>query len=93
MAFCIKEGQFPLSVFFAMSINKSQGHSCQRVGLFLDKPVFSHGQLYVAISRVTSRNGLGILTEEKDYGGHFNTKNVVYKEIFNNLLIGNTKLV
>lgn len=36
---------------------------------------------------------LGFLLEKKDFGEHFHTKNVVYKEIFNNLLIGNTKLV
>ncbi|KAL0009241.1 hypothetical protein SO802_010743 [Lithocarpus litseifolius] len=32
-----------------MTINKSQGQSLQRVGLYLDRPVFSHGQLYVTI--------------------------------------------
>ena len=73
-----------------MTINKSQGQSLQRVGLYLDRPVFNHGQLYVAVSRVTSKDGLRILIVENDNGDRFHTKNIVYKEIFDNLPKGNT---
>jgi len=89
LPFILKRRQFPVSVCFAMTINKSQGQSLQRVGLFLSKPVFSHGQLYVAISRVTSRNGLRILIANTQDDDEFKTKNIVYKEIFNNLPRGN----
>jgi len=34
-----------------MTINKSQGQSVEHVGVDLRTPVFSHGQLYVALSR------------------------------------------
>ncbi|XP_042031315.1 uncharacterized protein LOC121778095 [Salvia splendens] len=79
--------QFPLVVSYAMTINKIQGQSLAHVGLFLRKPVFSYGQLYVAISRVTSRAGLKILVckhEDDDSRGD-STVNVVYKEVFQNL--------
>ena len=46
--------QFPVKVCFAMSINKSQEQSVKNVGLDLRNAFFTHGQLYVAISRVSS---------------------------------------
>jgi ATP-dependent exoDNAse (exonuclease V) alpha subunit len=89
LPFVLKRIQFPVYVCFAMTINKSQGQSLQRVGLFLSKPVFSHGQLYVAISRFTSRNGLRIFIADTHDGDKFKTKNIVCKEIFKNLPRGN----
>ena len=34
-----------------MTINKAQGQSINYLGVHLPQPVFSHGQLYVALSR------------------------------------------
>ncbi|CAH9125196.1 unnamed protein product, partial [Cuscuta epithymum] len=61
LPFKFQRRQFPLIVSYAMTINKSQGQSLSNVGLVLRKPVFSHGQLYVALSRVTNPHGLKIL--------------------------------
>ncbi|XP_008189744.1 uncharacterized protein LOC103311809, partial [Acyrthosiphon pisum] len=43
--------QFPVRLSFAMTINKSQGQTFDRVGLLLTSPPVTHGQLYVAFSR------------------------------------------
>ncbi|XP_012841939.1 PREDICTED: uncharacterized protein LOC105962187 [Erythranthe guttata] len=74
--------QFPLMISFAMTINKSQGQTLSHVGLYLPRPVFSHGQLYVALSRVKSRSGIKILIKSESGGLSSSTSNVVYKEVF-----------
>lgn len=68
-----------------MIINKSQGESLDSVGLYLPTPVFSHDQLYVAISKVKRKNGLKILIHNKDKESCSIIINIVYKEVFETL--------
>ncbi|PIA65100.1 hypothetical protein AQUCO_00100527v1 [Aquilegia coerulea] len=70
--------QFPVRLASAMTINKSQGQSVKYVGIDLRNHVFSHGQLYVALSRCTSSNRISVLLGNEDYD---KTTNVVYPEV------------
>ncbi|XP_022009102.1 uncharacterized protein LOC110908458 [Helianthus annuus] len=83
--FKFKRRQFTIVVCFTMTINKSQGQSLSKVDLFLRQPVFSLGQLYVALSRVKSRDGLKLVIVDKDGKLMNTTLNVVYKDVFRDL--------
>jgi len=67
-----------VTVAFAMTINKSQGQSFDQVGLHINKPLFSHGQLYVAFLRCTTKDGIKILNVKREK----NILNIVWPEIF-----------
>jgi hypothetical protein len=51
LPFTMRRRQFPLALAYSMTINKSQDQLSSNVGICLSRPVFSHGQLYVAMSR------------------------------------------
>ncbi|KAL3636163.1 hypothetical protein CASFOL_020710 [Castilleja foliolosa] len=85
VSFKFQRRQFSVMISYAMTINKSQGQSLANVGLYLKKSVFSHGQLYVAVSRVTNPTGLKILLCPNEDDETNSTVNVVYKEVFQNL--------
>ncbi|KAL6550364.1 hypothetical protein OROMI_020852 [Orobanche minor] len=79
----LKRHQFPVRLCFAMTFNKSQGQTLDKVGLYLPQPVFSHGQLYVSLSRARHASDLRILIRPPLIDAISNdvTKNIVYKEI------------
>ncbi|KAK1427717.1 hypothetical protein QVD17_16410 [Tagetes erecta] len=85
LPFTFKRKQFPLRLCYAMSINKSQGQSLNKIGVYLPEPVFSHGQLYVALSRATSPNAVKILIVPSDDSNPNVTKNVVYTDFLSEI--------
>ena len=76
MSFQFKRLQFPIQL--AIMINKAQGQSLELCGLYLHLDWFSHGQSYVACSRVGNPDNLFIYTETGT------TKNIVYPQVLEN---------
>ena len=70
--------QFPVRPAFAMTINKSQGQTLKFAGVWLRSQVFTHGQLYVACSRVSSPSNLKFALMQDQQG---TAASIVFKEV------------
>ena len=83
LPFKFRRRQFPLRPAFAMTINKAQGQTLRMAGLYLPSQPFSHGQLYVAKTRVGSRNALRMVVKCGKARGREGVYvlNVVHKEL------------
>ena len=75
LPFQFKRLQFPIRLAFAITINKAQGQSLEKCGIDLNTDCFSHGQLYVACSRVGKPDNLFICSD------NWTAKNVVYSQV------------
>ena len=78
MSFQFKRLQFPIRLASAITINKAQGQSLELWSLYLHTDCFSHGQSYIACSRVGNPDNLFIYTETGT------TKNIVYPQVLEN---------
>ena len=85
--FTFKRKQFPIKLCYAMTINKSQGQSLKKIGVYLPQPIFGHGQLYVALSRATSPQGLKVLIVSSSGHEKNTTKNIVYKDFLTKIMV------
>ena len=68
------------SLRIAMTINKAQGQTLSRVGVFLERACFSHGQLYVAASRVGLPERIRFAHPLRGANGEYRAANIVYRE-------------
>ncbi|CAL6345125.1 unnamed protein product [Bathycoccus prasinos] len=72
------------TAFRCLTISKSQGQTIpNNVSVLLKDPIFSHGSLYVAMSRVTDPKKLKVFLPNKSLPPEHKryTKNVVYKDL------------
>ena len=85
LPFRLRRVQFPIRLAYAMTINNSQGQTFDKVGIFLNKPCFAHGQLYVAFSRARSHKDIFVqIVETPEQGkqrARYYTKNVVLPQV------------
>ena len=77
LPFTLRRWQFPVRPCFAMTTNRAQGQTLEFVDVYLPDHVFSHGQLYVTLSRVQKPSALTVCVSDPD--GY--TKNIVYWEV------------
>ena len=88
LPFILRRRQLPIIPAYAITINKSQGQTFDHVGIDLQTAVFSHGQLYVALSRSRNPQHVKVRIEPNPQQGqllqdeHQFTRNVVFKEVF-----------
>lgn len=75
--------QFPIRAAFAITVHKAQGQTFDFLGVDLRTPVFMHGMLYVAFSRVKRKSCLKVLLP---FENPCHTRNIVWKEILNNTI-------
>ena len=68
-----------------MTINKVQDQTLNYIELYLNEPIFTHGQLYITLSRITNAANLRmIVPDTEEARQQEKIKNVVYSEVFNN---------
>lgn len=73
----LRRRQFPIAPAYATTFNSCQGLTLDHVGVDLTKDVFSHGQLYTALSRVRSRDDILLRVTP----GTNTIHNITYQEI------------
>jgi ATP-dependent DNA helicase PIF1 len=73
----LERRQFPVALAYSSTFNSCQGLTLDSVGCDLTTPAFSHGQLYVALSRIRNRRDACVLI--KNQSG--NTTNITFEEL------------
>jgi ATP-dependent DNA helicase PIF1 len=85
-----KRTQFPIIPAHFLTFNRAQGQSLEQSGLELPESVFSHGQLYVGLSRNGDPDRVFVHANQDEFINlqqqlpqqQTFTKNIVYKDIF-----------
>lgn len=73
--------QLPIKLAFAITINKPQGQTLEKVSVWLENPCFGHGQLYMAGSGVVNGKNIKFYVSNTEGYPRHTTRNVVYEEL------------
>ena len=87
-----KRVQFPVLGAYYLTINRAQGQTLGRAGLYLPRSVFCHGHLYVGFGRCGDPDELFVYADQGEFDNikqHLDpnktyTRNIIYPEILLN---------
>ena len=79
--------QFPIRLAYAMTINKSQGQTFDKVGIYLNRACFAHGQLYVVFSRARSANDISVKIDETPEQGKHRSRHYIKNVVLRHVLL------
>ena len=86
LPFTLQRKQFPVRLAYCITVNKSQGQTFSKIGIYLPSPVFSHGQLYVAFSRACSFEDLYMKIDQTNTQGKFGVSTCTLNGVYNDVL-------